>query len=114
MALDWLDEVADIGSTVLQAWGVADKDKLQRPFRSIVGRHKRALKMSSTLHAAPKDTFLLTNEFYGAWPILIAALQSQKDNYASFIAMSPAQIVLAGSMVEVAHSLLPYVPSDSV
>ena len=111
--VDWLDEVADIGSTVLQAWGVDDKDKLQGSFRSIVGRHKRALKMSSTLKAAPKDTFL-TNEFYGACPILIAALQSQKDNYASFIAMSLAHIVVTGSTVDVTRSLRPYVPNDSV
>ena len=111
--VEWLDEVTDIGSTVLQAWGVDDKDKLQGSFRSVIGRHKRALKMASTLKAAPMDTFL-TNEFYGAWPILIAALQSQTDNYANFIAMSPAQIVVAGSTVEVTRSLRPYVPKDSV
>ena len=111
--VDWLAEVADIGSTVLQAWGVDNKDKLQGSFRSILGRHKRALKMSSKLKVAPKGTFL-TNEFYGAWPILSAALQSQKDNYASFVAMSPAQIVITGSTVDVTRSLRPYVPNDSV
>ena len=60
--VEWLDEVADIGSTILQAWGVDDKDSQEGSFRSVVARHKRFLKMASTLKAAPKDTFL-TNEF---------------------------------------------------
>ena len=59
--VEWLDKVAEIGSAVLQAWGADDKDSHQGSFRSVIARHKKALKMVSTPKDAPKDTFL-TNE----------------------------------------------------
>ena len=46
--VEWLDEVAGMGSTVLQACRVDDKDIREGSFCSVVAMHKKALKMTST------------------------------------------------------------------
>ena len=78
----------------------------------IVMRHKMALKLGLSLKPEPKLTYM-TNSFYGVWPMLHAALSSCDENHKHFMAMSPSQMMVAGSTMAVTRSLLPLVPKSS-
>ena len=53
--------------------------------------------MSFTLKAEPRRAYL-TDEFVGVWPTFAVGMQDAETNFKSFIAMSPSQIMVAGSV----------------
>ena len=68
--------------------------------------------MSFTLKAEPRRAYL-TDEFFGVWPTFAVGMQDAETNVKSFMAMSPSQIMVAGSVTAVTRSLKPFVPEDS-
>ena len=81
-------------------------------FREMVTRHKKKLKMSFTLKSEPRRAYL-TDEFFGVWPTFAVGMQDAETNFKTFMAMSPSQIMVAGSVTAVTKSLKPFVPEDS-
>ena len=87
---------------------------LQGPFKKMVLRHKRRLKMSCTPRAEPRGA-CLADELFGAWPTSTAGMADAdlEANSKSFMAKFPAQIMVAGSVSAVARPLKPFVPEGS-
>ena len=108
----YLDEAMELGVTTLVAWGVESEDVLKGSFKEMVTRHKKKLKMSFTLKPEPRRAYL-TDEFFGVWPTFAVGMKDAETNFKSFMAMSPSQIMVAGSVTVVTKSLKPFVPEDS-
>ena len=110
--IKYLDEAMDLGVTTLVAWGVESEDVAKGSFREMVTRHKKKLKTSFTLKSEPRRAYL-TDEFVGIWPTFAVGMQDAETNFKTFMAMSPSQIMVAGSVTAVTKSLKPFVPEDS-
>jgi hypothetical protein len=108
----YLDEAMELGVTTLVAWGVESEDVFRGSFKEMVTRHKKKLKMSFTLKPEPRRAFL-TDEFFGVWPTFAVGMQDAEANFRAFMAMSPSQIMVTGSVTAVTKSLKPFVPEDS-
>jgi hypothetical protein len=110
--IKYLDEAMDLGVTTLVAWGVESEDVAKVSSREMVTRHKKKLKMSFTLKSEPRRAYL-TDEFFGVWPTFAVGMQDAETNFKTFMAMSPSQTMVAGSVTAVTKSLKPFVPEDS-
>jgi len=112
---DILDDVSEIGSTVLAAWGWDDpQDTVNKgcSFANIVKAHKQGLKVVKGVKGEPSHNWL-RNKRYGVFPRLHRALEDAQENYVQLMEQTPAQNLIEGSDTEMIRTFTPLLPPKS-
>ena len=125
--LKYIDDVIDLGTKILKAWGWEGSSEMTTQELGVVGnpasfnlllrRHKSELRLADTLADAPREN-RLGNKSYGAFPILLRAMTDAEQNYIRFHDTSPAQIMPESDENEdhttgVTCKLIPFIPDNS-
>ena len=108
----FIEHIRTLGSKVLTAWNWNDPAQDKGSFEMLMDGHKEALEMARGVQLEPRQAWLKA-ENYGAYTRIWAALADAEESYELFMSMSPAQIMVGGSVSKLARSLIPFVPEVS-
>ena len=110
--MEYEHEVSELGGCVLEAWGWNLSGVYEGSFEWLLARHFKSIRSVRHLQEKPRKQ-ALTNESWGAYPSLWAALKSAEENMDLYLKMLPGQICVEGSTSLVSRALVPFVPDNA-